>query len=171
MFDVFIGHQENKIDAKGRLSIPSDFRKVIENGHKDREPGALAIFVLVFGDERTDFLQGMTVQQFDRVKRQILRMKKGDPRRKDLEETVFEKSQFMVLDDTGRIVLPPRGRDKLGVAANEMLVFTGRGDTFRIWKPEDHAAKTERPAADPEFGYDPDLDPMDYLDGDEPELE
>ena len=169
MFDVFIGQHENKIDAKARLSIPASFRKVIEQGHQDREPGTPATFLLVFGDERTPYLEGMTLQRLKAINKKIRRMDRADPRRKQLEETIYEKSAQLVLDDTGRIVLPPKGREKLGIGANGMLIFAGRGDSFRIWKPESHASATERPPADPSIGYDPDLDPMDYLDGDEDE--
>ena len=171
MFDVFIGQHENKIDAKARLSIPADFRKVIDQGHQDREPGTAATFLLVFGDERTPYLEGMTLARLKKITKQIRRMPKSDPRRNQLEEAIYEKSQQLVLDDTGRIVLPARGRDKLGISANDTVVFAGRGDSFRLWKPEAHATATERPPADPTIDYDPDRDPMDYLDGDEDDEE
>ena len=170
MFDIFIGTQENKMDGKGRLSIPSDFRKVIDAGHPGREPGSPAGFVLMFGDERTKYLTGMTAEQFKAVQIQILSWDAGDPRRIDLEKAVFEQTQAMYLDETGRIVLPPRGREKLGIAANDMVMFAGRGDKFRMWNPADYAEANARPAAAPELNYDPNRDPLENLAGARPKL-
>lgn len=165
MFDVFIGHHENKIDSKGRMSIPADFRKVLDEKDPKREPGSLPRLLMVFGDARRDYIEVMTMSRLAALTKKINRFAPLDPRRLDLELFVFEMAQQLVIDETGRIVLPPRGRDKLDLGDRALLL--GRGDTFRIWNPETHAAKFARPAPVPEIGFDPDRDPMEYLGGDD----
>ncbi len=165
MFDVFIGRHENKIDAKGRMSIPAEFRKVLDQGDPDRDAGAYPRLLLVIGDERTPYVQGMTVARGATLRRQIRRLKPADPRRIDLEEVLYELSVQIAVDETGRIVVPPAAREKLGLSDKAMMV--GRGETFQIWEPETRMAKRSRPAAAPELGYDPEEDPMVHLESEE----
>ncbi len=165
MFDVFIGRHENKIDAKGRMSIPADFRKVLDRGDPERDPGAFPRLLLIIGDERRDYLEGMTVTRGATVRRQIRRMKPQDPRRIDMEDIFYELSVQIAVDETGRIVVPPAAREKLGLSDKALVV--GRGETFQIWDPETRLAKRSRPAPAPEIGYDPDEDPMVHLECEE----
>jgi len=165
VFDVFIGHHENKIDSKGRVSIPADFRKVLDEKDRDREPGTLPRMVMIFGDDRRDFLEVMSMRRLAILNKKIRRLPEYDRRRLDLENMIYERAQQLVLDDTGRIVLPPYARGKLGLEDKALIL--GRGDTFRIWHPDTHATKFVRPPADPKTGYDPDKDPMEYIGGDD----
>jgi len=168
VLDVFIGQHENKIDGKARLSIPSQFRKIIESGDTDREAGSLPNFVLIFGDERTDYLEGLTIKQYNKMTRKLRKMDKGDPRRQQMELILYSLAQLMTLDETGRIVMPPKGRAKLALNANDMVEFTGAGDSFRVKKAAGEAERqAERPAAKPDIGYHPDTNPMDYFSGDD----
>ncbi len=162
MFDVFIGRHENKIDTKGRMSIPADFRKVLDGGDQTREPGSFPRLHLILGDERRGYLEGMTMQRVATIRRQIMRMKPRDPRRIDLEELFYINSVQLAVDETGRIVVPPAARRKLDLG--ERALVLGRGESFEIWDPDTREASYRRPAADPEIGYDPDDDPMVYLD-------
>jgi MraZ protein len=66
-----------------------------------------------------------------------------------------------VVDETGRIVLPVKLRTKLGL--NGTALFVSSGDTFEIWQPEAYDASI---AALTDDGFDPDIDPSVYLDGD-----
>ncbi len=165
MFDVFIGRHENKIDAKGRMSIPAEFRKVLDKGDPERDVGTYPRLLLVVGDERTDYVEGMTVERGANLRRQIRRMDVADPRRLDLEEVLYELSVQISVDETGRIVVPPAAREKLGLGDKAMIV--GRGETFQVWEPGTRLAKKTRPAAVPEIGYEPTKDPMSYLGSEE----
>ena len=165
MFDVFIGHHENKVDSKGRMSIPSDFRKVLDDKDQSRDPGTPPRMLMVFGDERRQYVEVLTMKRLAILTKKIRRLDHGDPRRADLETLIYEQSQQLIVDETGRIVMPPRARQKLGL--DDRALVLGRGDTFRIWNPDTHAALFARPAADPRVGYDPNKDPMEYVDGDD----
>ena len=66
------------------------------------------------------------------------------------------------VDETGRLVLPQKLREKIGLEGEAF--FIAAGDTFQIWKPEtyeaEELAKTEEWLDDlPE-----DFDPLIYLD-------
>ena len=45
----FRGEAENKVDSKGRVSIPAPFRRVLEEGDPDWSNGVNPNFVIVYG--------------------------------------------------------------------------------------------------------------------------
>ena len=68
------------------------------------------------------------------------------------------------IDDTGRLVLSAKLRDKVGIE-NEAY-FVAAGDTFQIWQPEAYEADLAKiDAALDELPED--FDPLVLLDGDE----
>ena len=45
----FRGEAENKVDAKGRISIPAPFRRILEEGDPDWSSGLNPNLVIVYG--------------------------------------------------------------------------------------------------------------------------
>ena len=82
--------------------------------------------------------------------------------RKTLERLFHGQSFPTSVDETGRLVLPQKLREKIGV--DKEAYFIAAGDTFQIWNPEtyeDDQAKT-----DAWLDEQPDdFDPLVYLDG------
>ena len=69
---------------------------------------------------------------------------------------------LVVGDETGRLVLPAKLRDRIGLDGE--AVFAGAGDTFQIWHPDAYDIETaESDAALEELPED--FDPLMYLDG------
>jgi MraZ protein len=75
------------------------------------------------------------------------------------------------IDDDGRIVLPPKVREKVGMTASEggEAVLAGSLDTFQLWKADTYEADILR-AAEAELAALPgDMDILSLL-GDLPEV-
>ncbi|WP_108483437.1 division/cell wall cluster transcriptional repressor MraZ [Oceaniglobus ichthyenteri] len=164
MFDVFIGEHENKIDSKARLSIPADFRRVLEEGDPKWEPGKNATMVIVYGDHRRNYLEVFPVTDVMKLYKLISKMPRGSKKRDALQKLYASQSVTATLDETGRIVLSAKLRQKLGLDGAAAIV--GYGDTFQIWKPETYAEDAAALLREDE-DFDPDLDPSVYLPGDE----
>lgn len=164
MFGVFIGEHDNKIDTKGRLSIPADFRRELEERDPKWEGGKNASMAIVYGDARRNYLEVFTVDDIKRVHAQIARLPRGSKKRFALQKLYGHQAMLTSVDETGRIVLPARLRDKLGLDGRALVV--GNGETFMIWKPETYEGEGLGGLMDDE-DYDPDLDPSAYLPGDE----
>ena len=166
MFGWFIGEHDNKIDSKGRLSIPADFRRELEEGDPRWEPGGKASMLLVYGDKRRDYLEVLPISLFNKWAKKIAKMPPGSAKRNELQGLYFRQSTTATVDDTGRIVLSARIRDKLGLIDAAKVV--GNGETFLIWEPSTFETKSIG-NLDAEEGFDPDLDPSVYLTGDDDE--
>ena len=157
----FRGESDHKVDAKGRVSIPASFRRVIEAADPDWTEGLPPRIIIVYGGDTRSYLEGFTVEAMDEVDDKISLHPRGSAKRKAMERLYSAQSIETVVDDTGRIVLPAKLRDKIGL--DGMARFVSSGDTFEIWKPEAYDASI---AALDDAGYDPDDDPSVYLDGD-----
>ncbi|MDO6482523.1 division/cell wall cluster transcriptional repressor MraZ [Shimia thalassica] len=158
----FRGESHHKVDAKGRVSIPASFRRVLESGDPNWESGEAPTLVIVYGGHTRNYLECFTINAMDEVEDRILKMGRGDKRRLALSRLYLQQSLETNVDGTGRLVLPKELRDKIGLDGTAF--FAGKGDTFEVWNPETYeenfAAQLE-----PDDDFDPDLDPAVYLDG------
>ena len=157
----FRGESANKVDAKGRVSIPAGFRRVLEAGDPDWTEGLNPNMVIVYGDPRKKFLDCFTINAIEEVDQKIEALPRGSQQRKALEWLYSAGAMPCQIDDTGRIVLTQKLRDKTGIT-NEAL-FVATGDTFQIWEPSAHAAEQTRFEAWLDEQPD-DFDPLTYLD-------
>ncbi len=130
----FRGESTHKVDAKGRVSIPALFRRVLEEGDPDWKPGENPNLVIVYGDHRRKFLECYTVEAMNEVDAMIDSMDRGSRERRILERLFQGLSLPTSVDETGRLVLPARLRQKIGL--DKEAFFIASGDTFQIWKPE-----------------------------------
>ena len=157
----FRGESQHKVDAKGRVSIPASFRRVLEAGDPNWKSGENPELVIVYGDQSRNFLECYTIEAIEEVDRKIDRMPRGSLKRKALQRLFHGHSFPTNVDETGRLVLPAKLRKKIDLESEALFFATG--DTFQIWKPETYAEEEESWAEElPE-----DFDPMSFLDGDE----
>jgi MraZ protein len=138
----FQGTSTHKVDAKGRVSIPADFRRVLDATDPDREPGTNPSVILLFGDRRNPWFDCYTIQGMSEIDALIEDMDEGDPDRLALEEHFYAFSETIRIDDSGRLVLSKALRDMIGVEAD--LTFQARGKTFRMFSPDAPAEVTSR---------------------------
>lgn len=132
----FTGEYPQRIDGKGRVSIPSDFRRVLEQNDPDWREGLPARLYLLYGDHLKDRLEAYSVAAFDAVAARLQALRPRTP-----EESLAKKLRLrMVLgqsvrldvDKDGRVVMPAAQRRKLGLSEGE-VVFSGAGDHFEVW--------------------------------------
>ncbi|MEO9825479.1 MAG: division/cell wall cluster transcriptional repressor MraZ [Paracoccaceae bacterium] len=139
MVRTFNGEGTHKVDAKGRVSIPAYYRRVIEASDPSWTDGKLPEFRIVYGGERRAFLECFTIDAAAEVDGKIARMARGSLKRRAMEQLFNGQSMPATVDDTGRIVLPAKLRKKIGIEGE--AYFMAMGDTFQIWKPETYKAK------------------------------
>ncbi|GAB4388312.1 division/cell wall cluster transcriptional repressor MraZ [Albidovulum sp.] len=157
----FRGSETYKVDAKGRVSIPAAFRRVIESCDPDWKQGLRPNIVIVYGPDSQDWLEVYTMRAIEEIDEQIEQMQRGSPERLWLEELMHGQSLETQIDDDGRLTLPQRLREKIGLE-NEAF-FISAGDYFNIWKPETYAAKAGLRTRKLAERYPEDFDPRSLL--------
>ena len=154
----FTGTHTQKVDGKGRMSIPADFRRVLEAGDPDWTSGLSPRMYLLYGNHLKNQLHGYTVDEFNAVVAQINALKRGSPEKDKLSRLIIGQSIMLEVDKDGRTVMPIAQRKKLGLTDGE-LRFMGLGDHFEIWKAETYTQEVDDGLADwldqQEDGFDP----------------
>ena len=160
----FRGESHHKVDTKGRVSIPASFRRVLEAGDPGRQSGDAPELVIVYGDHHRKYLECYTIEAINEVDARIAALPRGSAPRKLLERMFNGQSHVTTVDENGRLVLPAKLRQKIGLSTRAF--FIAAGDTFQIWKPETY--ETEEQSATKAMLDDlpNDFDPLQFLDGD-----
>lgn len=156
----FRGESVHKVDGKGRVSIPAPYRRVLEENDPDWTDGLNPNLILVYGDRSRQFLEGYSVTAMSEVEDKIAQLPLGTRKRRLLERMFSGQSVQMQVDETGRIVLSQKLKDKIGIT--DEAFFIASVDTFQIWQPEAY----ERHAAEFDAIYDEfeaDFDPLTLL--------
>ena len=137
--DRFVSTFTNKIDAKGRVSIPAAFRAVLErDGYRQGESGGIYCYpsldapALDAGGERL-------AQKIDRL---LAGLPDYSNERDELSVALYGDVHVLAIDGDGRIVLPDSLREHAAVSTH--VTFVGLGDKFQIWQPERFVDRRER---------------------------
>ncbi|MEM6595820.1 MAG: division/cell wall cluster transcriptional repressor MraZ [Paracoccaceae bacterium] len=158
----FRGESHHKVDAKGRVSIPASFRRVLEAADPNWRDGDNPELVIVYGDHRRNYLECYTMEAIDEVDAKIDALPRGSMERKMLQRLFHGQSFPTSVDETGRLVLPAKLRQKVDLDAEAF--FIAAGDTFQIWKPETYEAEELSRTEDWLDELPDDFDPLSFLD-------
>ncbi|WBU60747.1 division/cell wall cluster transcriptional repressor MraZ [Paracoccus albus] len=136
----FRGSEEVKVDGKGRMSIPARFRRIFEAGDPDWNPSERVRMIVVYGPDSWQKLEFYTVEAAEQIDEEIDRLPRGSQERLWLETLMNGLATEAEIDTDGRLVLPQKLRDKIGLD-NEAF-FTSKGDFIEVWNPESYSASS-----------------------------
>ncbi len=123
---LFVSTFINKVDRKGRVSVPASFRATLS-------PQSAAIVVYPSFTSAAiegcgpDFLEELATSAsttFDLFSTE----------QDDLNTLIFASSCQLAWDPEGRVLLP--AEILAHAAIGELAAFVGKGRTFQIWEPE-----------------------------------
>lgn len=141
---LFLGSHTNKIDTKGRIATPADFRKALDLA-------AFSGFVCV-PSLTGPFLDCGGLDLLSRLQSRLDGMDPYDPDRDAMEIALMGRARKLLLDKDGRTILP-----KPFVAHAKLdgeACFVGRGDYFQIWNTreiEERFLQAEKRAQEARF--------------------
>jgi len=129
---LFLSTFTNKVDRKGRVSVPAPFRTSLSG----TGAGPNGSFIL-YPSPHYDALEGCTVEHMQELAARLATLEQFSPEHDELS-TLFAASHQLSLDSEGRVGLP----EQLLAYANitENVAFVGAGGTFQLWEPDAYAA-------------------------------
>ena len=130
----FRGESLHKVDSKGRVSIPAQFRRVLEEGDPDFKAGLNPSCVLVHNGKSKNCLEGYSIDSINEVDDLVAKLPRYSREREILERMLNAQSSYAQIDDNGRLVLSMKLRNLIGVEAE--ATFVGMGDKFQVWEPK-----------------------------------
>ena len=125
--DRFVSTFTNRLDAKGRVSVPALFRAVLE-----RQASGASIYCYPALDAPALDAGGESLAQT--IDGLLAGLPDYSDERDELSVALYGDVQLLAIDGDGRIVLPEGLRAHAGLQAH--VTFVGLGQKFQIWSPE-----------------------------------
>lgn len=145
MARFFIGSATHKLDGKGRVSLPSDFRDAL------RAQESADAFILVPAAEGAAHHLCFSRAGHERLIQRLGALSYPSPAHKRAARRRYiADAKPISVEEGGRFVLARELREGLGLSAQ--VQFIGDGETFQIWEPGAYAEAT---APEPEAPLDP----------------
>jgi len=129
---MFRGSASATVDDRGRLKIPTDFRRLLE------ERWGLEVFITSpFGDAARVY----PLPVWEELETRLLAMPSTDKARNRFLERVNYFGQQTRLDPQGRVLIPQLLRERAGMSGE--VVVAGRIDYLEVWNHERFATRLE----------------------------
>ena len=131
---LFMSTVTGKIDAKGRVSVPSVFRSAIisQNGESAGPHG-----IFVYPSFTENAIEGGGQSLMNDIGTMVDRLDLFTEERDALAASLFADSHHLAFDADGRVSLPAALLEHAGI--DKELSFVGLGGKFQIWSPAAYA--------------------------------
>ncbi|MBL4802961.1 MAG: hypothetical protein JKY45_13830 [Emcibacter sp.] len=132
---LFTSTYTNKVDKKGRVSIPAAFRSTLPVDDQS---------VAVFPSLVSKAIEGFDYQYLEHISERLSNfdMLTTPSLTQDPAAKILSRSITISFDGDGRIVLPQDLMSHAGIT--DRAVFVGLGRTFQIWSPAEYEAAVAR---------------------------
>ena len=121
----FRGNFTHLVDDKGRVSLPSEFRKVLDNGREK------AIVLTNYISEGSRCLEGFGLKAWESFESQLREKSRFSPKLQKLENFYLSRASECPIDSSGRIILPSYLKTYAGI--EKEATFTASIHGFRVW--------------------------------------
>lgn len=131
---LFLSTHTNKVDAKGRVSVPAGFRATLS--------GTDFAGVVLIPSNKFAALEGFDMGMIQEISQRLDKFDLFSDAQDDLAAAIFGNATPLNFDDTGRIGVPK----ELLAHANitDTAVFVGLGNKFQIWNPDAYAQRRQQ---------------------------
>ncbi len=131
---LFLSTYVNKVDKKGRVSVPAPFRAHLA--------GQEFAGIIAYGSFINPCIEACGADRIMKLSRQIETLEPFSEERDAFATAILGGSEQLAFDGEGRVMLPER----LLVLAEikEQALFVGKGETFEIWEPKSFESYAER---------------------------
>ena len=122
---MFLSTYENKLDKKGRVSVPASFRSHLSNlGYNG---------VICFPSFNNQSIEAWPQDRIEKISNSIDSLNPFEEKKDYFATSILSESINLLFDSEGRISLTTKLL-KHAKIKNSML-FVGLGKTFKIWEP------------------------------------
>ena len=122
---MFLSTYENKLDKKGRVSVPASFRSHLSNlGYNG---------VICYPSFNNSSIEVCSQDRIEKLSNTIDTLNPFEDKRDYFATSVLSESINLQFDSEGRISLTDKLLDHAKIKKN--ILFVGLGKTFQIWEP------------------------------------
>ena len=122
---MFLSTYENKLDKKGRVSVPASFRSYLSNlGYNG---------VICYPSFNNQSIEAWPQDRIEKISNSIDTLNPFEEKRDFFATSILSESINLQFDGEGRISLTPKLLKHAKI--KNSMVFVGQGKTFQIWEP------------------------------------
>ena len=122
---MFLSTYENKLDKKGRASVPASFRSYLSNlGYNG---------VICYPSFNNQSIEAWPQDRIEKISNAIDTLNPFEEKKDYFATSILSESVNLQFDNEGRVTITPKLL-KHAKIKNSML-FVGQGKTFQIWEP------------------------------------
>ena len=123
---MFLSTYVNRLDKKGRVSVPASFRSYLSNlGYNG---------VICYPSFNNQSIEAWPQDRIEKISNSIDSLDPFEEKRGFFATSILSESINLQFDSEGRILLTTKLLKHAKIKSN--MVFVGQGKTFQIWEPE-----------------------------------
>ena len=122
---MFLSSYENKLDKKGRVSVPASFRSYLSSlGYNG---------VVCYPSFNNQSIEACSQDRIEKLSNTIDSLNPFEEKRDFFATSILSESISLQFDSEGRISLSSKLLKHAKIKNN--ILFVGQGKTFQIWEP------------------------------------
>ncbi|MDC0031791.1 division/cell wall cluster transcriptional repressor MraZ [Candidatus Pelagibacter sp.] len=122
---MFLSTYENRIDKKGRVSVPASFRSHLSNlGYNG---------VICYPSFNNQSIEACSQDRIEKLSNSIDSLNPFEEKRDFFATSILSESINLQFDSEGRISLSSKLLKHAKIIGS--MLFVGQGTTFQIWEP------------------------------------
>ena len=123
---MFLSSYENKLDKKGRVSVPATFRSYLSSlGYNG---------FIAYPSFNHSSLEGCSQDRIEKLSDVIDNLNPFEEKRDYFATSILSESINLQFDSEGRVLFPEKLLKHAKIQKN--ILFVGLGKTFQIWEPK-----------------------------------
>ena len=131
---LFMDTVLNKVDAKGRVSLPADYRAIVKDTKSE---------IVCYRSLSAPCIEGCLEDLLDKLACDMEdSLDFFSQKQDDLTNLIFGDAKRYPFDSTGRIMLSEKLLKHAEIT--DSAVFVGKGRKFQIWNPQNWAKEEAR---------------------------
>ncbi len=122
---MFLSTYENKLDKKGRVSVPASYRSYLSNlGYNG---------IVCFPSFNNHCIEAWPQDRIEKISNAIDTLNPFEEKKDYFATSILSESINLQFDNEGRIILTSKLLKHSKIKNN--VFFVGQGKTFQIWEP------------------------------------
>ena len=131
---LFMSKYTNKVDRKGRVSVPAQFRATLPAGFQKS--------IVMYQAVNHDAIECCDLLHIEKVNDSLESFAPYSDEHDEFSLVLMSGLVELSFDTNGRIILPQDMMEFAGIS--EYATFAGKGQTFQIWEPEAFERQLEK---------------------------
>jgi len=131
---LFLSTYHNRIDKKGRVSIPAQFRAVLAAQQSEG--------IVAYASPINAAVEACGMQRIMKFNQRVERFEPYSPERDAFSAMLYGDSVQLAFDTEGRVLLPPQLVEFARL--KEQVTIVGKGEIFELWEPAAFSEYIER---------------------------